>query len=731
MQYILVTLILALLTFFVGPNPSDEYTYKVKNLKPEDYGINAGTWEKALSLLRNRLDADTLDTESLYLRAVTYREMGIRKALLLRTRDWKRSTEDFERIIARDSSFRDVLFQYGLLKQYKKEFEPAFHLMHRQQQITEKKGYVEAAIFRMYRYYFSEHPPDAPDAWFTDNATVYTNYFRAEEVRRKGNLEEADALLSAQFDPTSELPVQPILLSRARIYYALHKPELAQGFVHQAIAAIKDEVGARLFFEDFKYILSNEEIERYKQIEEPAAFQRFFSNALEKRNPTRADEIDLRMHVHYERLIEAESLYTQYQPREAFRVIKRTQRNQTADRDFPHAYWLNGELGDRGLIFVRHGKPDDVAASVTESTDFIESWRYRNPDLIFHFEGHSGLGVLIPTLPNDISVLEAREVWGGGYALLSQSLRRRQGEDGTSRGRTYDLDIINYTNELFDQGIKDVGDGLTTDRYVWPGDLKHIDLPYMVSSFKTEDNKTQVEVHYAVPIGAALEGITDSPDAFAMDVGYAVHDTLWNVLHKKLVPKSLAIDTYDDEDSVVDVVRFVVPADSYHVNLHVGIDEVKRKGSYLFGYRVPDFSSNELLMSDIIPAMRIEPTEKSGSYVKNGLEIYANPGRGFNKRDPLSLYYEIYNLSYNNNDQTNYSIRYTLEEKKKGGGLFRRKARSALSVEVDRMGDERVAIEYGELDVSSLKKGAYDLRVTITDKVSGTNATNYREIELR
>lgn len=731
MQYILTSLILVLLTFFVSSDPPDEYTYKVKNLKPADYGIDAGTWEKALSILRSRLKTDTLDTEALYLRAVTYREMGIRKALLLRTRDWKRSTLDFESVIAKDSSYRDVLFQYGLLQQYKKEFEQAFDLMHRQQEITERKGYVEAAIFRAYRYYLLEHPPDDLNTWFADNETAYTHYFQAEEARRKGDLEKADTLLSTQLDGISEMPVQPILLSRARIYYALQKPATAQRFVHQAIEAITDEVGARLFFEDFKYILSDEEIERYTKIKQPSAFQQFFSNVLERRNPTRADVVDLRMHVHYERLIEAESLYTQYQPREAFRVIKKTQRNQTADRDFPRAYWLNGELGDRGLIFIRHGKPDDVAASVTENTEFIESWRYLNPDLVFHFEGHSGLGVLIPTLPNEISVLEAREVWGGGYALLSQSLRRKQGERGSSRSRTYDLDIINYNNELFDQAIKDVGDGLTSDRYVWPGDLKHIGLPYMVSSFQTEDKKTLVEVHFAIPIGAALEGMTDLPDQFSMEVGYAVHDTLWNVFHKQLATKLLALDAYDVDDSVVDIIQFVVPADSYHVNLHVGIEEVHRKGSYLFGYRVPDFSSDNLLISDLIPAFSIEPSDKPGPYVRNGLEIYANPGRGFRKEDPLNLYYEVYNLTYGADDMTAYSIRYTLEERKKGRKLFRRKPSAALSVSVDRVGEERVAIEYSQLDVSSLKKGAYDLRVTITDNNSGISVANYREIELR
>ena len=731
MQHFIAILILPLFTFFSDSSLPDEYTYKVKNLKPRDYGIDAGNWERALSMLNRRLDANTRDDEALYLRAVAYRETGIRKALVLRTRDWKRSTEDFEQLIARDSLYRDVLFQYGMLQQYKKEFDKAFQLMHRQQEVGEAKGYIESALFRLYRYFFIEHAPADLDLWFSEHVSPYTRYFQAEVLRRKGELEKADRMFANLLEKQVDLPPQPVLLSRARIYYALNKPSIAQRLVYEAIEAIEDEVSARLFFEDFKYVLSDTEIDRYTRINSPSAFRQFFSTVLEKRNPTRADEIDLRLRVHYERLIEAERLYTQYRAREAFRVIKRTERNQTADRDFPRAYWLNGELGDRGLIFIRHGKPDDIAASVSENTEYIESWRYLNPDLVFHFEGHSGLGVLIPSLPNDLSVLEAREVWGGGYALLSQSLRRKLTSSGNSRSRTYDLDIINYNNELFDQGIKDVGAGLTTDRYVWPGDLQHIDLPYMVSSFRAEGNKTRVEVHFAVSIGAALEGVDKAPDRFSMEVGLAVHDTLWNVLHRKLEPRSLMLQHFVKDESAVDFVHFLALPDSYHVNLHVGIEEVRRKGSYLFGYRVPDYTSNDLLISDIIPARQITGIGERSRYTKNDLVIYANPGRGFQKESPLSIYYEVYNLTFGADDQTDYSIRYTLEERKKGRGMFRRKAGTALSITVNRQGNERTAIEFGELDVSSLKKGAYDLRVTITDRHTGERVTNYREIELR
>ena len=478
-----------------------DYQFKAKNLKPFDFGVDESSWEKTISQMNKRLKKAPDDVDALLLRAIAHREMGIRRALLLRKIDWQKSTADFEEIIARDSTFSDALFQYGLLQQYKRNFDGAITLMTRQQELNGHEGYIEAALFRLHRYFIADKSPAVANDWFEAQPSYYSEYFKGEILRKKGEHKAANTLFSELLAANIDMPVQPVLLSLARINYASGESEKAQDFIYQAIDSIKNEVDARLFFEDVKYILTDDEVVTFKALTEAEEFRAFFKNLLAKRNPTRADDVDVRLEIHYNRLLKAESMYTQYAQREAFRVIKSTESYQTADRDFPDAYWLNGELGDRGLIYVRHGEPDDTASSVSDDTPFIESWRYFNPELVFHFEGHSGLGVLIPALPIDLDVLEAREVWGGPYALLSQTLRRRTVNAGTSLARSSDLDIISYNNEIFDKSLKDVTEGLSTDRFVWPNEFAHIDISYMVSSFRGDNNKTVIDVHYALPLG--------------------------------------------------------------------------------------------------------------------------------------------------------------------------------------------------------------------------------------
>ena len=708
-----------------------DYTYKARNLKPQDFKIDASSWEKVIALQKDILQDAPDDLDALYIKAIAHREIGIRRALFLRKMDWEKSTSDFEAIINRDSSYQDVLFQYGLLQQYKRNFEKGIELLHRHQQINQADGYIEAALFRMYRYFVSDRSPSMDEDMPDHGSPEYNLYFKAEMLRLKGELDTAHALFLDVLSSRSSMPVQPILLSMARIKYAGGEPELAQSYVYRAIDRIESEVDARMFFEDFKYIFSDAEVEAYKAAEEVNEYKTFFHNFLAKRNPTKAADIDARLQVHYQRLSTAESLYTQYAPREAFRVIKNTEPFQTADRDFPKAYWLNGELGDRGLIYVRHGEPDDKAASVSNDTPYIESWRYYNPDFVFHFEGHSGLGVLIPILPTDLDALEAREVWGGPYALLAQTLRRRQTQAGTSLSRSADLDIISYNNELFDRSLEDVNSGLSTDRFVWPGKFSHIDITYMVSAFKGTDNRTDVDVHFSLPLGQIAQSLGRTNGHVGVDVGLAVHDTTWNTIYKNLDTRSAPLSDLVNT-SAIDLVHFKAEPDTYNVNLHVSIDEALRKGSYLFGYRVPAFRPGELSLSDIIPAVNVSPTTRTGRYIKNGLHIQANPGRGFRRSDPLFVYFEIYNLTFSPEDKTVYSVEYTLESYSETNRrrLFGKRKSLALSISFEREGEEGSPVEYGELDVSSVRKGVYILRVTITDKVSNISTSNYRIIEL-
>ena len=91
------------------------------------------------------------------------------------------------------------------------------------------------------------------------------------------------------------MPRQPILLSRARIHYALGQPETAEAFVRQAIAEIERPMHAAFVFEEAKYIVNEEELAAYRSLERPQEYIAFFDAFWARRDPMPARSFNARL----------------------------------------------------------------------------------------------------------------------------------------------------------------------------------------------------------------------------------------------------------------------------------------------------------------------------------------------------------------------------------------------------------------------------------------------------
>ncbi|MEM8485235.1 MAG: hypothetical protein AAF564_06775 [Bacteroidota bacterium] len=711
------------------------FEYKAKNLKPEDFGFQARTWEMLLRKMNGRMDEAENDMALLRERAIAYREYGVRRSLLLRKRDWKRSRRDFETLLASDSSYEDIHFQYGLLNRYEGNLEAAIAHYHTHLQLVPDAAYVHVALFRLYHQFLDEKPADV-SRWIEANPSEYAAYLNAEQLRRNGQLPEADAALSTLLKEARHIPLQPVLLARARVYFALDQPAIATSFVNQAIDIIQNQTGAWLVFEDFKHILTNAEGRTFFTLDTAAVYQSFFREMLARRNPLRAQNVNKRLVEHYRRLHAAEKTYAFYQPREAYRVGNNARADRMADGDFPFSYWLNGEFGDKGLIFLRHGEPATTAASVGEGSSFLESWRYYEPALDFHFEGHGKLAELVPTLPLVLEVLEAREIWGGIYARLASVARVKETGSSFGRGRQTEMDFIAFGNEFFDENLESVNEGLASDRHKWIEPVQHMPVPYFLAAFNGAQDTTEVEIYFSVPIGQISNTLPDRA-SLGIEVGLTVHDMDWNEVYHSF--ETLTVDASRAKDAVaVDFLRFSALPDSYHVNLHASIADAPWIGSYQFDYTVPDYepgsgATQPLQLSDLIPAFEVVPAERPGRYTKQGLYLRTNPGRGYRPEDPFFVYFEIYNLTFSSDDATDFEITYVLQPPETGRrrGVFRRKSKDPLlSITFQRSGAERTSVEYGEIDMSAVPAGRYELQVIVKDNNTGATASSKREIEL-
>ena len=397
-------------------------------------------WETAEALLSKAIEQEPDALEPRYLRGIAHREANKAHTLL------SNSLADFEHVITQDSLYRDVLYQYALALLYRNQYPEdrtrAAELAERQLQLKPDLAQAQVGIFDIYRRFI--RASNALD-WLADHESDYARFFEGEVLRLESLAyygEEADARFDAaqlhQADDvlaelltrppagSTEIPHHPVLLARARIHYALGEPDVAQDFVEMAMASVDGEASARLVFEDFKYVLDEEERERWQALKgtsHPESYRAFLRQMWAKRNPVPASDINLRLAEHYRRLTKAEKHY-------AFQGFRAPYSNPDFHRElsFPPTYALATELDDRGIIYVRHGPPDDRVFSPD-----AESWHYIESGMDFHFavqetsasstpEVTSGVGNLrlVPTPHRSlIGRTSVIATWDAAYSRLA------------------------------------------------------------------------------------------------------------------------------------------------------------------------------------------------------------------------------------------------------------------------------------------------------------------------
>jgi tetratricopeptide (TPR) repeat protein len=756
----------------------------IENYQPESSELEAAAalmdenqWGSAVRTLSSFLENNPDHLEARYYRAIARRERAAQRTLRAKVTDqWEKGIADFEFIVRKDSSYRDALYQYARFSQVQKRltdlrgldqnvtYKDAIRLGHAQ--IRHRPDAPEHLyhLFTFYRRFVHQTDIDSALAWLRSRSSEYAAYFVGEGLRLDGRLEAAENVLADLPEETHQFPRQAIFLSRAKVHYALDQPQQAQQFVEQAIDQIDTPIAAAFMLEDFKYVMNDRELATYRNLRSPAEYRQFFSAFWVERNLMPARQVNTRLAEHYDRLRTAEQEYW-------FDGLRlwRNNPDQMNTLEFPTVYSLNHEFNDKGLVYIRHGEPDDRIVTVEGEINTFrtgngmlpkeqspraswvpnESWRYTYAPMDFHFvigEGATGNNWrLVPTVTN-FHMLTDREMWGGAYRQMAQAARDVLSEqsgslmDATSQARegrrssnafSSLTDFTQGRDKMMEESREAVHRGLTTDRHTWPSDISSMEIPHTIAAFRGPEGRTDLQIHYVLPVNELRRPRDESDNSLRIEAGYVFHDSTWQSIARDLrvhtIRETPALDsTYMFETSV--------PADSYHVAIHGRALDTDVLGGYKFDAYVPDFSGEELSSSDLLLAHSITPATDSARATRGTLEITVNPLQRFSVREPLFVYFEIYRLTLDDSDQTEYTLEYSLsprnEERGFFGRLFGGGDEVALSLENTQTGQSPSPVEYAEIDISEVDPGEYTFTVTITDNHTDQSVQRSRDVTI-
>lgn len=280
------------------------------------------------------------------------------------------------------------------------------------------------------------------------------------------------------------------------------------------------------------------------------------------------------------------------------------------------------------------------------------------------------------------------------------------------------------------------------DRYEYEAPGRQIEIPYLVNAFRSDDGNADLYVHYGIPISA--EGADAETINVTANVGaFLISDRRDLLVERRRTVyglKSEHVRSFKDASLWVDTQHMNAPAGKHQVSMEFETASGSTVAVQRREVDVPDFSSENLLISDVMLAYGVEEAygeEASGgpAITRRGLSITPAPWSVFATEQPIYLYFEIYNLEKGAEGRTDYEMeaRLTPQDDDKGiGGFFKNLLGRTDGVSVGLPGSGTASDEghYLILDASNQVAGLYTLTLRVRDKVSGKSVERQKELFL-
>ena len=661
-------------------------------------------WVAAKNVYGKILTSQPEHLFAMFRRAIAYRENGKSLATVFRWMEWRRSEQFFRVVATKDPLFEDVHYQHAILKRYQGQYKKAILLGEKQVALKSEIASIRLGLFRLYYHYLDNKGTNEVLAWLQKQNSPTSRYFVGEALRYKGEFVRADSVLNTWIGSNPKVSVAPAFLSLARIAFQDFKPQIGEVQFWRAVDSIQDSLDAQLVYQDVKYIVNLEEMSAFQEITTVDDWKTFFRKIWVSRDPTPSVEWNARLSEHYRRLLYVERHYLF----DGFRTWFNDP-DKFDNLDFLETTDLNDRFNDKGLVYVRHGEASDIQKPM----DLREVWWYwktkEYPEMVFNFAAS-------PTAV------------GSNWRLVESAL----GSGNLSARVRWDVE------KRIRKVRRSVSEGLVTDRHTWDEKVDALDYESYLAFFKGDEGKNSVELYYGIELKElkkVTKELVDTDPVF--EYGFALHDLDWNRFVNQNGTVTLSNwDAISYEDWGIGTVKAQGNADSCQAAFFLRPSSKSLLGGWKGGIRIPEISSTELDMSSVVPAYEIDPDKETEDvFSSRGIHMVPNPSRRFPRKEPVYVYFELYNLTPSESGLTSFEVEYTLTQLRHKGirkllSIFGSGKKPTTAVSVERLGETRDSAEYLSLDLSRAGRGDFRLDIKVKDRNAGTEKETSLELVL-
>ncbi|RKY83872.1 hypothetical protein DRQ09_09400 [candidate division KSB1 bacterium] len=545
---------------------------------------------------------------------------------------------------------------------------------------------------------------------------------------KNGELDKAEKTLVNLKKKFPENPVVNLLLSD--LYFEQDNfSEFSQYYLN-GLENLKDKNELERRFLDMYEIMSDNEITEYKRLplEKKGAYLVQFWKSVDVNGATEENE---RLIEHFKRLKIAKTIYRS---------------------PIPPYY------DDRGRVYIKWGPPDSRYLKPmgtilgNELSRPTESWSYEsiNKNLVFDFVEKGGIYKEVRDLSEAIvggGIITSAVMPDGSpnpnllkLATL-YSERSNLSSLHNRLGNVTDWEVffndIQESNIIKETAKKEVPPSVS--KYEFP--FSPMNIAVSCAQFKGENGKTKIELYYAIfPEEQFFEDDTGTEIIGSLDNTFVIRDSLLNIIQKVDDKSEIRLKKGMDLKNVTANYQrnFLTSPGKHTFWIQVKSKRAHKGGIIKIEKNLRDFNTNRLMVSDIEFSEKIERADKPDVNVKNGLRISPYPFGEVYKDKPINIYYEIYNLRYDKNGNTNFQIEQTIKPMKENktivergikkiGDLLKGGQQEAITSIYRRTGNSINDFEYVILDVSKITNGKKTLSIKVTDLISGKSVETSKD----
>jgi GWxTD domain-containing protein len=506
------------------------------------------------------------------------------------------------------------------------------------------------------------------------------------------------------------------LLEQARTLFYLRRPDAGSAAYYAGATDLTSDEARAEYRSDIEWIATDDELEAFdgRASSELAGFLRAFW----------AERDAAEVRVSGERLAEHYRRY--FYAWRHFRLASR--RRHYTNEPYRSAQTL---LDDRGVIYLRHGEPDERARFVSRDVEPNESWLYVWPDgrRIFHFVARDDV--------QDYKLIESLSDVFGDSAITWQAqgrlppiaselydsraqldpTYRRIAQSPTAQGTI-------LANER-SAGRRAIGVGTTTDSY--PLRFAHRLQPQIqLYAVGGTDATSRVLLVFALRAGRLTGQRRGGGLRYPVAVRVATRDDSGARSWLDTVRVFQSPTPLKEDQLLTGFIEFPVPPDTHDLRLAV-LEPDRDAGDVMdvTGFGVPDFRSDGLVLSDLVLGDRTSDL----SWIVSGDTVPLSPRGAYVHGGTAELYYEVHGVPAG----TRYRARIEVGGKS-GGSIFARIGRlfgggppvafsfDGVTTDVPQRVRQTVAL-------APLDPGDYVLTLTLEDLDRGRRER--REVPLR